>query len=80
MKKRFKNILAKKRKKNGVAVLLCAIMLAVSLSTLVGFSIAKGNTEDGSGVLGTEDIQAENSRAGQQESSVQTAESRNPET
>ncbi len=104
MKKRFKNILAKKRKKNGVAVLLCAIMLAVSLGTLVGFSIAKGNTEDGSGVLGTEDIQAENSRAGQtspesvldsnedesvniddpaagqQESSVQTAESRNPET
>ncbi len=109
MKKRFKNILAKKRKKNGVAVLICAIMLAVSLGTLVGCSITKENAEDGSGPLGTEDIQDENSQTDQpspestpdnnvhdsnetesvnadepaanlQESSMQMAESINPET
>ena len=67
MKKRFKNILAKKGKKNGVTVLICIIMLAVSMGTLVGCSILKENTEDGAGSLGTEDfdakdIQAENSQ------------------
>lgn len=109
MKKRFKNILAKKRKKNGAAVLICAIMLAVSLGTLVGCSITKENAEDGSSPLGTEDIQDENSQTDQpspesapdnnvhdsnetesvnadepaanlQESSMQMAESINPET
>lgn len=84
-------------------------MLAVSLGTLVGCSITKENTEDGSGPLGTEDIQDKNSQtdqpspepaldnnehdskenesvnadepaANQQESSMQTAESINPET
>lgn len=65
MKKRFKNILAKKRKKNGMVVLICAIMLAVSLGTLVGCSITKENTEDGSGPLRTEDIPDENSQTDQ---------------
>ncbi|MDE6627663.1 MAG: hypothetical protein K2K56_15045 [Lachnospiraceae bacterium] len=65
MKKRFKNILAKKGKKSGVAVLICAIMLAASLGTLVGCSITKENTEDGSGSLETEDIQDENSQTDQ---------------
>ncbi|MDE7436019.1 MAG: M56 family metallopeptidase [Lachnospiraceae bacterium] len=46
MKKRFINILAKKERKNGVSVLICAIMAAVSLGTLVGCSITKENTED----------------------------------
>lgn len=46
MKKRFKNILTKKGKKNGVAVLICATILAVSLGTLVGCSLIKGNVED----------------------------------
>lgn len=110
MKKRFKNILVKNGKKNGAAVLVCAIMLAVSLGTLVGCSITKENAEDGSGSLETEVIQDENSQTdepspesaldnnehdsnedesvnvdepatnNQQESSVQTAESMNPET
>lgn len=67
MKIRFKNILAKKGKKNGVTVLICAIMLAVSIGTLIGCSITKKNTEDGSDPLGindseTEDIQDENSQ------------------
>lgn len=108
MKKRFKNILAKRRKKNGVPVLICTILLAVSLGTLVGCSITKENTEDSSGALKTEDIQDENSQTeqpsqefapdgnehdsngtesvnadgpavNQQESSIQTAESINPE-
>lgn len=65
MKKRFKNILAKKRKKNGVALLICAIMFAASLGTLMGCSITKENTEDGSAPLGTEDIQDENSQTDQ---------------
>ncbi|MDE6435467.1 MAG: M56 family metallopeptidase [Lachnospiraceae bacterium] len=65
MKKRFKNILAKNGKKNGVAVLICAIMLAASLGTLVGCSITKESTEDGSGSLETEDIQDENSQTDQ---------------
>ncbi|MCM1123750.1 MAG: hypothetical protein NC416_14295 [Eubacterium sp.] len=65
MKKRFKNILAKKGKKNGAVMLICAIMSAVSLGTLVGCSITKENTEDGSGSLGTEDIQDENSQTDQ---------------
>lgn len=59
MKKRFKNILAKKRKKNGAVVLICAIMLAVSLGTLVGCSITKENIEDESGSLRIEDIPVE---------------------
>ncbi|MBD5467945.1 MAG: M56 family metallopeptidase [Lachnospiraceae bacterium] len=46
MKKRFKNVLTKKGKKNGVAVLICSTILAVSLGTLVGCSLIKGNVED----------------------------------
>lgn len=80
MKKRFKNILAKKRKKNGMAVLICAILLAVSFGTLVGCSITKENIEDSSGSSRSEDIPDENSQTNQQESSIQTAESINPET
>lgn len=57
MKKRFKNILSKKGKKNGVTVLICATILAVSLGTLVGCSISKANTKDGSDQSETEDIQ-----------------------
>lgn len=61
MKKRFKNILAKTGKKNGVAVLICAIILTVGLGTLVGCSITKENTEDAPDQLGTEDIQTDES-------------------
>lgn len=40
MKKRFKNILIRKGKKNGAAILMCAILLTISLGTLVGCSVA----------------------------------------
>ena len=59
MKKRFKNILTKKGKKNGAAVLICATILAVSLGTLMGCSLIKENAEDRSDSSGTKDIQAE---------------------
>lgn len=59
MKKRFKNILIKTGKKNGIAILVCAVILTASLGTLAGCSIAKGTSEDSSDRLGTEDIQTE---------------------
>ena len=43
MKKRFKNILLKNRKKNGILILLCVVLLTISLGTLVGCSIANEN-------------------------------------
>ena len=46
MKKRFKNILIKNRKKNGISILICAIVLTISLGTLVGCSVAKKDTEN----------------------------------
>lgn len=42
MKKRFKNILTKNSKKNGIAILICAIILTISCGTLLGCTIAKG--------------------------------------
>ena len=45
MKKRFKNILIRNRKKNGVSILLCAVVLSITLGMLVGCSITKENTE-----------------------------------
>ena len=49
MKKRFQNILSKKRKKNGAAVLACAVLLTVSLGTMIGCSAVQGKGEDMSG-------------------------------
>lgn len=46
MKKRFRNILIKTRKKNGCGILLCAIILTVSLGALIGCSVTKQGTED----------------------------------
>ena len=57
MKKRFKNILGKTRKKNGVVILICATILAVTVGTLVGCSISKTNTKDAPDQSETEDIQ-----------------------
>ena len=45
MKKRFKNILIRNRKKNGIVILMCAIVLTISLGTLVGCSVTKEETE-----------------------------------
>ena len=83
MKKRFKNILTKKGKKNGSAVLIAVILLTVSLGTLVGCSIVKENIEGASDQLETEDtdskdipdenIQAEDKAV--QDESIQTGQS-----
>ena len=45
MKKRFKNILIRNRKKNGISILICAVILSITLGMLVGCSVAKENTE-----------------------------------
>lgn len=46
MKKRFKNILRKNRKKNGIFILICAVFLSITLGMLVGCSVTKENTEN----------------------------------
>lgn len=53
MKKRFQNILNRTRKKNGAAVLVCAILLTVGLGTLIGCSAAQ---ENGEGLSGQETV------------------------
>ena len=45
MKKRFKNILIRNRKKNGISILICAVVLSFTLGMLVGCSVTKENTE-----------------------------------
>lgn len=45
MKKRFKNILTKKAKKNGIPILICAVILSIGFGTLVGCSNLKENTK-----------------------------------
>ena len=45
MKKRFKNILIRNRKKNGISILVCAAVLSITLGMLVGCSVTKENTE-----------------------------------
>lgn len=55
MKKRFKNILIKRGKKNGISILICAVILTISLGTLVGCSIAKADTGEVSGQTGNEE-------------------------
>lgn len=46
MKKRFKNILIRSRKKNGILILVCAMILTIGLGTLVGCSVTKENKEN----------------------------------
>ncbi len=41
MKKRFRNILLRVKKKNGLAVLLCAVVLTIGLGTFIGCSVEK---------------------------------------
>lgn len=45
MKKRFKNILIRNRKKNGILILICAVVSSVALGMLSGCSVTKQNTE-----------------------------------
>lgn len=44
MKKRFKNILIRNRKKNGISILIGAVVLTISLGMLVGCSVTKEDT------------------------------------
>lgn len=46
MKKRFENILIRSRKKNGILILVCAIILTIGLGTLVGCSVTRENNEN----------------------------------
>ena len=46
MKKRFKNILIKRSKKNGIPILICAVVLTISLGTLIGCSVTKEDMEN----------------------------------
>lgn len=57
MKKRFKNILLKNRKKNGISILICAVILTISFGTLVGCSIAKEDIGNASAQLKKEEVQ-----------------------
>lgn len=41
MKRRFKNILSKNGKKNGIVLVACAVILSIGIGTLVGCSTAK---------------------------------------
>lgn len=59
MKKRFKNILRKNRKKSGIFLLIGAIVLTVSLGTLIGCSVTKQDTENVSGQSEPETIPIE---------------------
>ncbi len=44
MKKRFKNILVKKGKKNGICILMGVVILTIGFGTLIGCSITKKDT------------------------------------
>lgn len=46
MKKRFKNILIKSKKKNGIFILIGTVVLTISLGTLAGCSVAKEDKWD----------------------------------
>ena len=59
MKKRFKNILSKKGKKNGAVLLICAIFVTISLGTLIGCSITRENAREETGRPETEGNQSE---------------------
>lgn len=67
MQKRFRNILSKKRKKNGAVILIFVATLTVSLGTLVGCSVGKESVEENI-EEDTEDI------SGQTESSIRLEE------
>ncbi len=51
MKKRFENILAKSKKKNGTVMLVGAVILAVCLGGLIGCSITNNSDEDSSSLM-----------------------------
>lgn len=48
MKRRFRNILIKNGKRNGIFVLICVVILTTSLGMLVGCSVAKADNGNAS--------------------------------
>ena len=60
MKKRFQNILKKRRKRNGAAVFILAAVFTIGLGTLVECSAGKENTED---ITGQEENVGQTERA-----------------
>lgn len=71
MKKRFKNILIKNRKKNGIFILLCAVVLTISLGTLVGCSVTREDTDKEN--IGNEDTANEDTGNVPEESGQEAA-------
>lgn len=60
MKKRFKNILRKNRKRNGIFILILAVALTMGFGALIGCSIAKEDTrkeDTGTENRGREDVE-----------------------
>lgn len=49
MKKRFIHILTKHARKNGISILIGAVTVSIGLGTLMGYSLAKEDTGNGSG-------------------------------
>jgi hypothetical protein len=68
MKKRFKNILIKKGKKSGICILICAVILTISLGTLVGCA----TTEQPAGKENTGNNRIQNASGQPEEKTVQT--------
>ncbi len=68
MKKRFKNILIKKGKKNGICIFICSVILTISFGMLVGCSAAEQDMEKAS--TGNNEIQNESGQG--EKKAVQT--------
>lgn len=75
MKKRFKNILIKNRKKNGIFILICAVVITMGVGTLAGCSIEKENIGNMSGQSEREGIQMEQMPVGHSPADNDTLES-----
>ncbi len=66
LKKRIKNILLRKKKKNDISILICAVIITISFGTLAGCSMTKENAEEVSeqseseNILPVEDAPADN--------------------
>lgn len=71
MKKRFKNILIRNRKRNGISILICAVVLSITLGMLVGCSVTKENTEKEN--IENEDSVNEDMGKGSEPSGLETA-------
>lgn len=71
MQKRFKNILSRKRKKNGLAVLVGAVFLTVTLGTLIGCSVVRESSGEDAAVGGKNAAADRENAAGGEENAAQ---------